>query len=207
MASALAGALHGLKVLVCEKSDQVGGATATSAGTLWIPENNASIAAGLSGDSKDDARECLDRLIGTAEPGRTLREVYLREGPDIIEWFEQRSDVKLMACGKHPDYLAMKGAVIASRAIITEPFDGRLLGRNFFRVRAPIPEFMVLGGMMVGKLDIPPLVHRFKSAANFWYASRLLFDYVTDRLRYSRGTRLMPGNALVVRLLQQPTSL
>ena len=200
MAAALAGALQGLQVLVCEKSDQVGGATATSAGTLWIPENKASIAAGFSGDSKDDAREYLDSLIGTAEPGRTLREVYLQEGPDIIEWFEQRSDVQFMACGEHPDYLAKKGAAIAGRAIIPKPFDGRLLGRNFFRVRAPIPEFMVLGGMMVGKLDIPALVHRFKSIANFWYASRLLFRYVTDRLRYTRGTRLMLGNALVARL-------
>ena len=57
----------------------------------------------------------------------------------------------------------------------------------------PIPEFMVFGGMMVGKEDIPRLVGRFASAANFFYSAKLFARYVSDRLRYPRGTRLMMG--------------
>ena len=32
--------LEGLDVLLCEKTDQVGGTTFTSAGTVWIPGSN-----------------------------------------------------------------------------------------------------------------------------------------------------------------------
>ena len=59
---------------------------------------------------------------------------------------------------------------------------------------------MVLGGMMVGKLDIPFLLKPFASAANFMAASKLLLRHATDRLRFKRGTRLVMGNALVGRL-------
>jgi succinate dehydrogenase/fumarate reductase flavoprotein subunit len=37
MRAALVAALHGFEVLLCEKTGQVGGTTATSAGTVWIP--------------------------------------------------------------------------------------------------------------------------------------------------------------------------
>ena len=86
------------------------------------------------------------------------------------------------------------------RAIIPQPFDGRLLGADFTRLRPPIPEYMLFGGMMIGKADIPPLLGRFKSLANFSYSARLLARYAADRLRYPRGTRLMMGNALTARL-------
>ena len=59
---------------------------------------------------------------------------------------------------------------------------------------------MVLGGMMVGKLDIPYLLKPFGSLANFTAASKLLLRHATDRLRFARGTRLVMGNALVGRL-------
>jgi succinate dehydrogenase/fumarate reductase flavoprotein subunit len=109
--------------------------------------------------------------------------------------------VQFLPCGKHPDYRSnLAGAAIAGRAIVPAPFDGRLLGKDFRRVRAPIPEFMVFGGMMVGKLDLTPLIGRFRSLNNFIYAARLFARFLIDRLRYPRGTRLMMGNALVARL-------
>ena len=47
MTAALVASLEGLDVLLCEKSDQVGGTGSTSAGTLWIPGNSQSRAAGF----------------------------------------------------------------------------------------------------------------------------------------------------------------
>jgi succinate dehydrogenase/fumarate reductase flavoprotein subunit len=102
----------------------------------------------------------------------------------------------------HPDYRGnLPGAAVAGRAIIPKPFDGRLLGADFARIRPPIREYMLLGGMMVGKQDIPALLGRFQSAANFLHAAKLVGRYLADRLRYPRGTRLMMGNALIARLL------
>ncbi|MGI4901668.1 MAG: FAD-binding protein, partial [Janthinobacterium lividum] len=111
-----------------------------------------------------------------------------------------RSDVKFVPCGTHPDYMDLEGAAPSGRALAAEMFDGRLLGKDFARVRPPIAEFMVFGGMMVGKNDIPRLVDRFKSVSNFWYAGKLFARYLVDRLTYPRGTRVAMGNALVSRL-------
>jgi succinate dehydrogenase/fumarate reductase flavoprotein subunit len=199
MTAALVASLQGLSVLLCEKSGQIGGTGSTSAGTLWIPGNHQSRNAGFD-DSADKAQEYLDALVGSAS-GRELRTAFLRSGPAVIDYLERNSDVKFVPCGRHPDYRSnMKGAAVSGRAIIPEPFDGRLLGADFARLRPPIAEYMLFGGMMIGKADIPPLVGRFKSPANFRYAAKLLARYLIDRLRYPRGTRLMMGNALVARL-------
>jgi len=188
-----------LSVLLCEKSHQVGGTGSTSAGTLWIPGNHQSRKAGFD-DSAAKAEEYLDALVGSAS-GRELRTAFLKTGPAAIDYLERNSEVKFVPCGRHPDYRSnMKGAAVAGRAIIPQPFDGRLLGADFTRLRPPIAEYMLLGGMMIGKADIPPLLGRFKSLANFSYAARLLGRYAADRLRYPRGTRLMMGNALTARL-------
>ena len=199
MAAALAGSLLGLEVLVCEKSAQVGGTAATSAGTIWIPGNRQSREAGFD-DSADAARRYLDGLLADPADGRALREVYLARGPAIVDWFAERSEVRFVPCGRHPDYLDREGAAVSGRALVAAAFDGRQLGTAFADVRPPIPEFMVFGGMMVGKDDIPRLVHRFASVANFMHAARLFARYLGDRLRHSRGTRLVMGNALVARL-------
>ena len=72
----------------------------------------------------------------------------------------------------------MQGAAVAGRAIVPKPFDGRLLGARLQALRPPIPEYMLFGGMMIGKADIPPLIGRFRSLANFVYAAKLLVRYL-----------------------------
>jgi succinate dehydrogenase/fumarate reductase flavoprotein subunit len=199
MAAALIASLEGLDVLLCEKTDQVGGTGSTSAGTLWIPGNSQSRAAGFN-DSGEQADFYLSALIGETT-NRELRNAYLLTGPTAIDYLCDRSDVQFLPCGKHPDYRSnMAGAAVSGRAIVPEPFDGRLLGADFWRVRPPISEFMLFGGMMVGKADIAPLIGRFDSFANFIYSAKLFGRYLADRLRYQRGTRLMMGNALIGRL-------
>jgi 3-oxosteroid 1-dehydrogenase len=198
MCAALFASLEGLDVLLCEKTDQVGGTTSTSAGTVWIPGSNQAVRDGVP-DKIDDARRFLDAEIGP----RALeqREAFLEAGPAALDTLEARSDVKFVAPPLHPDYHSNQpGRALAGRALAPLPFDGRLLGKEFDRVRPPIAPFMVLGGMMVGKLDIPYLLKPFGSVANFKAATQLLLRHATDRLRFKRGTRLVMGNALVGRL-------
>ena len=199
MTAALVASLEGLDVLLCEKSGQIGGTGSTSAGTLWIPGNYQSRNAGFN-DSTEKAEAYLDALIGSSV-NRDLRTTFLKTGPIAIDYLERNTDVKFLPCGRHPDYRSnMKGAAVTGRAIVAQPFDGRLLGSDFVRVRPPIPEFMVLDGMMIGKADIAPLIGRFKSLANFSHAAKLFIRYLLDRTRYPRGTRLVMGNALAARL-------
>jgi succinate dehydrogenase/fumarate reductase flavoprotein subunit len=199
MTAALVASLQGLKVLLCEKSGQVGGTGATSAGTLWIPGNRQSRKVGFD-DSAEKAQDYLDALVGSSV-NRDLRAAFLETGPVAVDYLEDNSELKFLPCGRHPDYRSnTKGAAVTGRAIVPQPFDGRLLGADFARLRPPMREFMVFGGMMVGKADIAPLVGRFKSLRNFRHAAKLFARYFADRARYPRGTRLVMGNALVGRL-------
>lgn len=198
MTTALVAKLEGLKPLILEKTNQVGGTAATSAGTIWIPGNRQSQQAGFK-DTADAASLYMDTLIG-AKDTSGLRTAYLKTGPEAVDYLQAKTDVHFSPSGKHPDYRDMEGAAVYGRALVPVMFDGRLLGKDFERVRPPIPEFVVLGGMMAGKEDIPRLIGRFKSVGNFVYSGKLFVRYLSDRLRYSRGTRVLMGNALVSRL-------
>ncbi|TMJ01344.1 MAG: FAD-dependent oxidoreductase [Alphaproteobacteria bacterium] len=198
MCAALFAALEGLDVLLCEKTDQVGGTTATSAGTVWIPGSSQAKRDGVP-DSADEARKFLAAEIGPR--AEAVREAFLQAGPAALDYLEARTEVKFRAPPRHPDYHSNRpGRALAGRALAPLPFDGRLLGADFDRVRPPIAPFMVLGGMMVGKDDIPILLKPFGSAKSFAAAAKLLLRHATDRLRFRRGTRLVMGNALVARL-------
>jgi succinate dehydrogenase/fumarate reductase flavoprotein subunit len=198
MTAALVAALQGLDVLLCEKSDQVGGTTATSAGTIWVTETRQAREAGFN-DTIADTRRYLDAIIGPATDDR--RERYLAAGKDVVEYLDRHSEVKFSIYRKHPDYLANRpGATLAGRALAPLPFDGRLLGADFKLLRPPIGEFMALGGMMIGRDDIEPLTNPFGSPASFRKAVSLVGRQAMDRLRHRRGTRLLMGNALAARL-------
>jgi 3-oxosteroid 1-dehydrogenase len=198
MTAALVAALEGLDVLLCEKTDQVGGTTSTSAGTVWIPGSSQAVRDGVP-DNIDDARRFLAAEIGPR--AEAVREAFLTAGPAALDYLEARTEVKFTAPPRHPDYHSNQpGRALAGRALAPLPFDGRLLAKDFARVRPPIAPFMVLGGMMVGKADIPFLLKPFASVANFTAAMKLLLRHATDRLRFARGTRLVMGNALVARL-------
>jgi succinate dehydrogenase/fumarate reductase flavoprotein subunit len=199
MTAALVGALEGLKTVLCEKSDMVGGTTATSAGTVWIPGSRQSHAAGVP-DSIASARTYLAAILGE-DANDTRLAAYLDTGPDMLDYLEQRTSVAFLPPPVHPDYHAQPGAAIGGRALGAVLFDGRKLGHDFTRLRPPRREFLVLGGMMVGKSDIPSLLHPFRSRANFANAAGLLARQALDRINYRRGTRLIMGNALVGRLL------
>jgi succinate dehydrogenase/fumarate reductase flavoprotein subunit len=199
MTAALVGALEGLRVVVCEKSDMVGGTTATSAGTVWIPGSHQSDAAGVP-DSITAARNYLAGVLGDDASDERLS-AYLASGPTVLDYLERRTSVVFVPPPIHPDYRDLPGAAIGGRALGVLPFDGRRLGNDFDRVRPPRREFMVLGGMMVGKNDIPALLEPFSSWGNFKHAFSLLARQARDRLTFKRGTRLTMGNALVARLL------
>jgi len=199
MTAALVGAIEGLKTVLCEKSDMVGGTTATSAGTVWIPGSRQSSAAGVP-DTIEAARIYLTAILGDEIPDERL-ETYLATGPTVLDYLAERSSVAFTAPPVHPDYGAKPGAALGGRALGAVPFDGRKLGEDFARLRPPRREFMVLGGMMVGKNDIPSLLHPFASPQNFATAARLAARQARDRIGHRRGTRLIMGNALVARLL------
>lgn len=200
MTAALVAALEGLEVVLCEKTDQVGGTTSTSGGTTWVPGTHLSERAGVP-DKVEEARNFLEHVVANRS-GIRLREAFLASGRHAIEELDRRTDVKFVAAAAHPDYLDGPGAAYGGRALAPLTFDGKLLGPDdFTRVRPPRREFLGLGGMMVGRNELDALLKPFRSVANLRGAVSIVGRYALDRISYRRGTRLLMGNALVARLL------
>src|SRR3954462_15811308 len=91
MTAALVGALEGLRVILCEKSDMVGGTTATSAGTVWIPGSRQSEAAGVP-DSIEAAKTYLAAILGEEADDARL-DAFLATGPAVLDYLQQRTSV------------------------------------------------------------------------------------------------------------------
>ncbi|WP_137896832.1 FAD-dependent oxidoreductase [Ramlibacter sp. 2FC] len=200
LAAALYAAIAGAKVLLVERTAYVGGTTALSAGTTWVPGTHHAAKVNPA-DTLDQAARYLDNAIGERAP-LALRQAFLDHGPAAVKQIEDHSEVKYRPCPKHPDYISeLGGSTLSGRALEPLPFDGRRLGELFKLVRPPIPEFTVLGGMMVDRSDINHLLAMTRSLASLKHALKIVGRHFKDRLSHPRGTRLVMGNALVARLL------
>jgi succinate dehydrogenase/fumarate reductase flavoprotein subunit len=201
MAAALVGAIEGMRTLLIEKSDQVGGTTAYSSGTVWISNNAQQRRLGITGDA-EAALEYLDALVGGRADQR-LREAFIAAGPEMLQYLAKHTDLSFQIYRHQPDYRQeLPGATQGGRSLEPLPFDGRRLGKDFDRVRWPIPELMLFGGMMVTRGEAARLLRIGRSWDSFVLGTKLVARYISDRLRYKRGTRLVLGNALAARLFR-----
>jgi len=202
MAAALSAAIGGCRVLLIEKTDRIGGSTAISGGAVWAPLNHQSADAGHP-DTWDAACTYLRNTVGDAAP-LEMQHAFLRACGPAIHSLEEHTQVQLAARTYSPDYYPDRdGAALGGRSLDPLPFDGRTLGRHFRVLRDPLPEFMVLGGMMVTLTDAKHLLAATRSARSCWEGIKLVLRYAGDRLRgYHRGTRLVLGNALAARLFR-----
>jgi 3-oxosteroid 1-dehydrogenase len=188
MTAALVAAIEGLRPLVVERTSQVGGTSARSSGTLWIPTDT------------DAAVRYLDALVGD-KADRRLRRAFLEAGPAMIEYLRRHAGFEFRPYPHHPDYRQeLPGAALGGRPLEPPPFDGRELGERFGSVASPIPELMLFGGMMVTRAEAARLLQAHRSPSAAWLGARMLTRFLADRLRHPRGTRLVLGNALVARL-------
>ena len=182
MTAAAVAAAEGLRVLVIEKTAFVGGTTAWSDGMIWIPANAKMKEVGLS-DSVTDAVQYLSNTV--PEPANAgLRAAFLARGPEAVTYLEANTQVRLQPVKAYPDYYPERlGATPGGRVLEPVVFDGTRLGAHFARLRAPLPEFTLFGGMMVNRLDIPHLRRVGKSLRSTLRATRLVSEYALQRLR------------------------
>ncbi|MDM0021791.1 FAD-binding protein [Variovorax saccharolyticus] len=188
-----------LDVLICEKMPVVGGTTATSGGFAWVPNTAQSKAAGAQ-DSIDNARTYLQHELGNFYRA-DLVESFLEAGPEAMATLQDGTDV-VFDYVPWPDYHADQvGGVSAGRTHEPRRFDGRALGQDFELIRPPIRRLMLLGGMSIDKRKVDDFLNPFKSLRGFVRVVSTLARFAADRTRYSRGTDIGAGNALIARLL------
>ena len=199
LTAATTAALHGHRVLLVESTGRIGGTTAISGGMIWIPANHKMQDAGLA-----DSDAAVHAYIEATVPG-ALRDARMRAfltfGDAAIRYLESNTTLRLQPVRRYPDYYPeLPGATQGGRVLEPVPFDGRTLGKDFALLRDPLPEFMLFGGMMISREDIPKLRRMTKSASAAWHVAKLLFRYAIQRLSARRGTSLVLGNALAARL-------
>jgi succinate dehydrogenase/fumarate reductase flavoprotein subunit len=197
MTAALTAAVLGLDVQLVEKTDVVGGTSARSAGSVWVPNSRHSPP---GNDSPENAWRYLRAVLGNGLDETRVR-AFLAAAPEMVAFLEDNTAVALRAYAHHPDYRAtLEGATLSGRVLEPLPFDASVLGSEFAKLRPPLPEFMLLGGMMVDRTDIGHLLSASQSFVSLRHSLGLLARYGAERLRFARGARLVMGNALVARL-------
>jgi succinate dehydrogenase/fumarate reductase flavoprotein subunit len=201
LSAAIVAAQSGLKVILVEKTALFGGATAISAGVVWIPDNQLMGGLGLT-DSRAAARRYLELTVG--EPMKAdLIDAFLDNGPAMVEFMHRHTAVRLAARPLAPDYYPDRdGATLGGRALDPLPFDGRTLGPLFPLLRPPLHSYVVFGGMMANRREMDQLRRMSSSFSAFRHGAGLLARYALDRLRYPRGARLLLGAALAGSLLR-----
>ncbi|MCA0241591.1 MAG: FAD-dependent oxidoreductase [Proteobacteria bacterium] len=202
MGAAIAAQVAGARVLMVEKTDRIGGSTAVSGGAIWAPLNAQSAAVGHP-DTPERVRAYMRAVVGDAAPAE-LQQAFLDAAPAMVDFFQSHSALRLLARSHSPDYYPdREGAALGGRSLDPLAFNGRLLGAHFRELRDPLPEFTVLGGMMVNMTDVRHLLAVTKSFTSWREGMKLVLRYAADRLRgHHRGTRLLLGNALAAALFK-----
>lgn len=199
LTAALVAASEGLDVILCEKSDLIGGTTARSAGTLWMP-GAPPIDRNGRAESPAVVEQYLRHELGPYHD-QALVGAFLDAAPRAIRYLEEHTEVRFQHV-ENPDYHSdAPGGSTYGRGIAPVPFDARLLGDDFALLRPPLDIHLVLGGMMVGRREVPMLLQPFRSLLALRTATRIVSAHLWSRIRYPRGTRLLLGNALVARYL------
>lgn len=200
LSAAVTAAMHGASVMVAEKASVLGGTSAWSGGWLWIPRNPLARAEGID-EAADAPLTYLQHEMG-GEAADIRLQTFLRYGPEMVEFFHQRTAVQFLSGSAMPDFHPSPGAANGRRSVTAQPYDGRLLGDWLHRLRPPL-ETISLGGMgIAGGADMAHFFNATRSPRSALYAARRLLRHGWQRLRAGRGQHLVNGNALVARLLR-----
>ena len=102
LTAALAAALTGASVVVCEKGSLLGGSSAISGGVPWVPLNHHQDEEGIE-DSREEALEYLASLsLGRMDP--ELAATFVDNGRDTIQWLEDVTALRFTLLPHYPDY-------------------------------------------------------------------------------------------------------
>lgn len=143
MAAALSAHEQGLKVLVVEKTEYVGGSTALSGGGVWVPANPVLTGAG-STDTVEQGLTYTESVVAGSAPKPRWTSA-IEHGPAAIAMLQRTTPLNFMWSRGYSDYHPENpGGHAIGRTIESRPFDAAVLGdqRRYLRptgLSAPVP--------------------------------------------------------------------
>ncbi|MEM7729158.1 MAG: FAD-dependent oxidoreductase, partial [Pseudomonadota bacterium] len=201
MVAALTASVAGLRVLLVEKTDFLGGTTSYSEAMIWAPLSAQSQAA-LRADSVGAALAYVSDVSGNRFDA--LRSgAYIRHAAQMLAFVEAHSDVRYrLATGSVDYYPDREGATAGTRSLSIESFDGRRLGKDFNLLRPPLSSTQIFGGLTIPGADLHHFYKVFRSARSTMRVAALLFAYAKDRLNgRSRSSQISGGDGLIGAIL------
>ena len=195
--AAVRGADEGLEVLVVEKTDVVGGTSATSGGGIWIPDNHDMARHGLRDSIETAFRYVKACARGLASDERVL--AYVETARQMARYLESIG-VRYRSMPLYADYYPqLDGALPGGRTMDPAGFDAAKLGiEGLARLRATNPGQLILGRVLINAFEARAVLAREPGAR--WLMLRILLRYALDwpwRVKTRRDRRLTGGQALV----------
>lgn len=183
-------------VLVIEKSDQIGGTSATSGGVIWIPGNRLARESGVQ-DSTQAAREYVQQTSPAGAVSAQMLDTYLREAPKMIDFLHERTRVRYRLAHALSFLPGAKG----NRSMEPEPVHRTVLGAEGSRLRDTHPLHWMFDRIAVTVVEAFTVMARLPGWRSLLI--RLLWNYVSDVpwvFTHRRSRRLASGAAGIARL-------
>ncbi|WP_292009087.1 FAD-binding protein [Chryseobacterium sp.] len=180
MAAALAAKEKGLKCMVIEKSRWIGGSTAMSEGTLWIPANQLTKSKKNRDNIKKGA-EYLESIIDNSSLNHLLS-AFLKNGEATIKMLERTTPLKFSWIKGFPDYYSENpGGLYKGRTIECKPFNISTLGKEALKIRP---------GIISGFNNLPQTRHDYKWTNLFLRKPSKSIPIIMKRYIQKAGNRI-----------------
>ncbi|EME67363.1 3-ketosteroid-delta-1-dehydrogenase [Rhodococcus ruber BKS 20-38] len=179
LVAALAAADSGLRPVVLEKQELVGGSTAMSGGVIWMPNNPLMREEGVP-DSRDSALAYFQAVVGDPDEGSSLarRSTFLDRGSEMIQFLRDKG-VELVRCEGYADYYdLLDGGSRRGRAVEPKPWDGKRLGEWYTRIN---PGFARGIGLAVKTNETRKILSFHRSPRTFATTTRVFLRTVISR--------------------------
>lgn len=204
-AGALMGAIRaadeGLKTLVIEKTELVGGTSAISGGGIWIPDNYDMPKAGLR-DSIDVVFNYVKRCAkGLASDDRIL--AYVETARQMALYLKEIG-VPYRCVPLYADYYPhIEGSMPGGRTMDPVDFNAAKLGlKDLELVRPTSPGQLIFGRVNINAFEARSMLARERKSTFMlmWMMARYFLDYPWRR-KTRRDRRLTGGQALIAGLM------
>jgi 3-oxosteroid 1-dehydrogenase len=187
----------GGRVLLIEKTDRYGGASAMGSCLVWVPNNHRMADVGIS-DSPEEAWEYLQATTAGLVPEDRLR-AYLETAPKALQWLEESTHARFIAQPAYPDYYPRAaGSKPGGRSVEPAHFDARQLGDDFLRMRDQNLQMQVMGRLAMTAVEAQAVLTG--QPGSIWLFLKLMLKYAFDipfRFKSRRDRNLAMGNALI----------
>ena len=188
-------------VLIIEKTDKVGGTSATSGGGIWIPVNHYAKACGAE-DSPEDAKKYLMGTLFGEDVPEEMIDTYIEQSPRMLRFLADRTDVVYESLEHYPDYYTnFEGARAGHRSLEPKPIAMSELGDDWKQVRWTHHMMRMFERIHFTQVE----AHTIMTQAPGWKTllAKMILGYVADipwRLKTPIARRLCTGSAGIARL-------